>query len=203
MRRFFGTAVFAVALLMFSALPAGAVSSAQLKAKALSLSNFPTGWSVDNHQSSSAADKSACLKNLTVSGKHDAKVTVKFNQGTVPALKEDLETGPSAASRYREATAQLSNCKQISFTSDGQSASGTVGAMSFPTIGSQSAAYSVSISIQGVTAGLDIVAFKVGKYIGDVIYEDLGTPDLNQFQAFVTEAVNKIEGKPTTTPTTF
>jgi hypothetical protein len=75
--------------------------------------------------------------------------------------------------------------------------------MSFPTIGSQSAAYSVSISVQGVTAGLDIVAFKVGQYIGDVLYEDLGTPDLNQFKAFVTEAVNKIEGKPTTTPTTF
>ena len=95
MRRFFGSAVFAVALLIFSALPAGAVSSAQLKAKALSLSNFPTGWSIDNHKSSSGADESLCLKHLTVSVKHDAKVTVEFNQSTVPALKEDLETGPS------------------------------------------------------------------------------------------------------------
>jgi hypothetical protein len=47
------------------------------------------------------------------------------------------------------------------------------------------------------------VLFQTGKTIGEVTYEDFGTPDPAQLQAFVTEAVNKVAGKPTTTPTTF
>jgi hypothetical protein len=75
--------------------------------------------------------------------------------------------------------------------------------MSFPTVGDRSSAYAISLQIQGITAGVDVVVFQTGKIIGEVVYEDFGTPDPAQLQAFVTEAVNKVEGKPISTLTTF
>jgi hypothetical protein len=35
-----------------------------------------------------------------------------------------------------------------------------------------------------------------------VAYDDLSQPNVPQVKAFVTEAVNKLEGKPTVTPAT-
>ena len=75
--------------------------------------------------------------------------------------------------------------------------------MSFPTVGNRSSAYALSLQIQGITVGADVVVFQTGMVIGEVVHEDFGTPDAGPVQAFVTEAVNKVEGKPTTTPTTF
>jgi hypothetical protein len=202
MRRFVGTAVIAVALLMLGALPAGAVSSAQLKAKALSLSNFPTGWSVDN-SSSSGTSNISCLKGLQSSFKHEVKASVRSTDGNFPALQETIETGPGVSARLTKFEAALGSCTGISGTSGGQTITGSVGAMSFPTVGNRSSAYAITLQIQGITVGADVVVFQTGKVIGEVVYEDVGTPDAGQRQAFVTEAVNKVEDKPTTTPTTF
>ena len=75
--------------------------------------------------------------------------------------------------------------------------------MSFPALGYQSSAYALKLSADGVNAGADLVVFKVGKVYGAVDYVDIRTCDPDQAQAFVTEAVDKVEGKPTVTPTTF
>jgi len=48
--------------------------------------------------------------------------------------------------------------------------------------------------------GADVVLFKVGSIVGEVLFEEVGTPNVGQLQAFMTEAVNKIPGKPTITP---
>ena len=45
--------------------------------------------------------------------------------------------------------------------------------------------------------------FEDGQCAGAIGYEDIGQPDATQLQALVTEAINKIEGKSTTPPTTF
>ncbi len=49
----------------------------------------------------------------------------------------------------------------------------------------------------------DVVVFRAGQTFGVIEYEDIGTPDIGQAQTYVTEAVNKVEGKSTVTPTTF
>jgi hypothetical protein len=54
-----------------------------------------------------------------------------------------------------------------------------------------------------VNASQDIVIIDTGKDIVAVALGDVGTVDTDLLQGFVTEAINKIEGKPTTTPTTF
>ena len=203
MRRFVGAAAVAITLLVVAAFPAGALSPAQLQAKTLSISNFPTGWSVDN-SSSSGTSAISCLKGLQSSFKHEVKASVKYTDGNVPALQETIETGPGISARLTKFETALGSCKGISATtSEGHTITGSVGAMSFPTVGDRSSAYALSLQIQGITVGADVVVFQTGKVIGEVIYEDLGTPDAGQVQAFVSEAVNKVEGKPTTTLTTF
>jgi hypothetical protein len=46
-----------------------------------------------------------------------------------------------------------------------------------------------------------IWCFRVGSIVGAVGYGDIGQPDISQFGAFVTEAIDKIEGKPVPVPT--
>jgi hypothetical protein len=102
---------------------------------------LPAGWSIDNSNISGGATSSGCLKNLKVTGKHDVKVTVAFQDGSeVPAFKEDVETGPSAKKTYRKFTTALASCKRINFSYQGQAYNGTVGAMSYPKVGSKSTA---------------------------------------------------------------
>ena len=131
MRRFFGTAVLAIALLTVGVLQAGALAPAQLQAKTLSISNFPTGWSVDN-SSSSGTSAISCLKGLQSSFKHEVKSSVKYTDGNLPALQETIETGPGVLARLTKFEAALGSCKAISATtSEGHTITGSVGAMSF------------------------------------------------------------------------
>jgi hypothetical protein len=197
------TASLALLIAIAGAVPAGAVSKAQLRAKALSLSNFPIGWSVDSSTSGGAVSRPACLQGFTSSFPHEVKVTVAYTHGSSPALQETLESGPGIDARYAAFKKELDGCKEIRLTSGGQTISGTVGAMSFPPVGSRSSAWAMTLTTQGVTVGVDLVLFQAGPIIGDVVYEDPSTPDTVELQVFVTEAVNKIEGKGTIPPRTI
>ncbi len=182
--------------------PAGASNKSQLEARALSLSNFPTGWSVDN--APRPAEDQGCLSGLKKISKHETKVSVSFTDGGLPEVDEVLTSGPGSSPRYNELLHALSVCKKpYTVTSGTTTASVSVGAMSYPTVGKRSAAFALTLTVQGVQAGADLVLFQVGSVSGAVDYEDLGQPDIGEAQAFVTEAVDKVEGKPTTTPTTF
>jgi hypothetical protein len=194
--------VMSVGIVATTTVPSAAVTKSQVKAKTLSLSDMPTGWSVDN-SSSGGVTTSGCLHALKTSAKSVVRVSAAYDDGSTPAVQEVLEVGRGASARYREFNKELSGCKSISFTSNGQTISGTVGAMSFPEVGSRSTAFSITLTVQGINIGVDYVIFEVGQYAGAVGYEDIGQPDVTQVHEFVTEAINKIEGKPTTPPTTF
>lgn len=194
--------VFGVVALAATSAPAGAATKAQVKARTLSLSNMPTGWSVDNSANSSSGGI-PCLKPLKAPSRHEVKASVSYADGSLPALQEVVATGSGAAASYKALNKALAACKSFTSSSGGQKVTGSIGAMSFPSVGSHSTAYAIHISIQGVNAGVDVVLFEAGAYVGAVLYEDIGTPDASQAQAFVKEAVAKVEGKPAVTPTTF
>jgi hypothetical protein len=177
-----------------------AVSKGPLKSEALSISNFPAGWSVNN--TADTGDQ-GCVSALRNPGNHVTKVTVRFSDGNAPDLEEVLMSGSGASKTYAKLSKTLSRCKSYTATNSGQTATVHVGAMSFPQVGQASSAYSMTLTVQGVNLGADLILFRSGRTFGAVEYEDLGTPDINQAQAYVAEAVNKVEGKPTTTPTTF
>jgi hypothetical protein len=190
-------------LVGLASLPAEAAGApSQLKAKALHIGDMPAGWSVDNSSTSGGpSGLTGCLtkvKAFNHSVKGVSRVKVSYTDGQFPALSETLLTGKSAAKQYATYTNVMSSCRQVSLNSDGTQFSGSIGAMSFPSVGDGTHAYAISLSAKGYTFGFDLVLFKVGSVVGDVVYADLGSPDAATVQAFVTEAVNKIQGKPAT-----
>jgi hypothetical protein len=163
---------------------------------------MPTGWSVNNAANNSSGGI-PCLKPIKSPAKHEVKATVPYADGSLPAVQEVVAVGRGVAASYRELNRVLAKCKTFSYSSGGQKISGNIGAMSFPAFGAHSSAYAIGINVQGATAGADVVLFEAGPYVGALLYEDLGTPDPGRAQAFVKEAVAKVEGKPAVTPTTF
>ena len=192
--------VGALLILTFSAGVACAISKGQLKSEALSISNFPTGWSVNN--SADTGDQ-GCVSALRNPGKNVTKVTARFSDGNAPDVEEVLMAGTGAQHTYAKLSQTLSKCKSYTVTSGGQTATMHVGAMSFPQVGQGSTAYAFTVTVQGVNLGADVVLFRAGRTFGAIEYEDFGSPNTDQAEAYVTEAVNKVEGKPTVTPTTF
>jgi hypothetical protein len=186
--------------LMLPALGAGAVSKRQLESEALSVSNFPTGWSVVNGED---IGDQGCVSGLRNPGKHVTKVLARFEDGNAPDVEEVLLAGSGAVHTYTKLIQALNKCTTYTAKSGGQTATVHVGAMSFPQVGQSSSAYAFTLAVQGINLGADLVLFRVGQTFGAVEYEDIGTPDAGQAQAFITEAVNKVEGKPAVTPTTF
>jgi hypothetical protein len=178
----------------------GAVTKLQLESKALSISNFPTGWSVAK-SSSSGSDTGGCLAGVGRSlGRGDVTAKVAFHDGKAPGLGEGLSEGRDAKDDYARANSMIASCKNLSLTLDGTRVTGTIGSMSLPTLGSQTNAYAATLHVQGVNVGIDYVFFRVGPVVGIIAYEDLGQPVPSSVQAYFVEAVNKIEGKPTVTP---
>lgn len=185
-------------------LPADGLTQSQVKAKVLSLSNMPTGWSVDNSQSNGTSNLGGCLTKLQSLGKPAkgiSRAVVHYVDQTEPTFDETLESGKGAVARYDKYLHILKDCKTISFTSGTTPISGTVGAMSFPTVGDSSSAFALTVGADGVDVTADFVLFRVGQIDGDIGYEDY-SPDAATVQAFATEAIDKIEGKAATPPTT-
>jgi hypothetical protein len=189
---------FTAGICLGLAAPGSALTRDQLHSKLLSLSNLPTGWAVDTTSSSGGSVTAGCLAGLKrpPAQKGEFEVTVKYENGQIPLLNELLVAGPGSVASYNRVNHILAGCKRLSGTSGGQTITATVGAMSFPKVGTASAAYAVTASSEGISVGADFVVFRVGSIAGMIEYADLGQPDASQLRGFVTEAVNKVEGKP-------
>jgi hypothetical protein len=188
-----------------SAEPVGAITKSQLQAKTLSLSDLPTGWSVDNSSSGGgSANVTGCFRKLVALGpvpKGLTRARVEYVMKTLPQMDETLETGKGAPARYIKYRGILRNCKSVSYTaSDGTTVKGSVGAMSFPPLGDSSSAYAINLTASGVSLGIDVVLFRAGSITGQLLYFDF-SPDATVVQEYATAAVNKVEGKPVTIPT--
>jgi hypothetical protein len=198
-------AIIALGMAMAFSLPAGASSAqAQLRAKALTLSDMPSGWSVDNSSSGGLSNATGCLSKLQSQSKPSKGIVqakADYTDGNAPALEETLLAGSAAAKHYAALIKVLNSCKTVSFNASGTEVTGSAGAMSFPTVGTASSAYAFTFSAKGITLGLDVIVFRVGSIAGDLAYFDLGSPDADTVQAFATAAVDKIQGKPVTVPT--
>ena len=180
-------------LLIAGVIPAGAITKGQVQSKALSISDMPTGWSVNNSKSSGTSNCSGSNR----AAKHDVRVEVSYQNGNVPDMAEAIEGGPSAAAEYKAALKRLNKCTMLKVTSGGTTLSGGGGAMSFPaTAGAKTNAYAFHLTDKGVSIGFDLVLFQAGKYSGLVTVGDVGTPDTTLLQYFVSAAIDKAEGKP-------
>jgi len=167
-------------------------SMVNLSSMLLAVSNLPTGWSVDNSGPPTGIN---CVQNLFDPFHPSQKARVAFiESGSLPKLSETLVTFPSVASGFAEVKNALDNCKHVTISNGSQTAQATVGAMSFPAVGDSSAAYTETLTYEGVPAAQGIVIFRKGNVVGGVALGDIGNLDTGQFQQFVTAALAKITG---------
>jgi hypothetical protein len=195
---------FSVVLpLMLTPLQAGAATASQVKQKLLSVSDLPDGWSVQkgNSGGGSVSDLGGCFKGLSSRPQAVKGVTraeIGFVDGIFPAAAETLEEGKIAAARYTSFEHTLSKCSAVSVTANGIKVSGTVGALSVPTIGNASAAYAINFTASGETLGIDLILFKEGSTFGLLSYESLGSPTAAAAESLAAAAAEKAQGEPVT-----
>lgn len=192
-------AVAALALLMLPAIPASASS---ISSHLLTITDMPAGWSI-THPTGRKPASSGCLAAVSTHT-HDqaARATVAFAKGQLPVLAEALATGTAQQRAWTALERTLGGCRTFTATLTGSSASGSVGELSFPAVGTRSSAYAMRVRVKGVNVDYDIVLFQAHSYYGFVAYGDLGTPSVTMAEAFAKEAVAKAEGMPVTPPST-
>lgn len=162
----------------------------------LSISDFPTGWAIDNSPDTNDSSTPACLATLKTSFAPAKRASVAFQYGTsVPKLAQSIGTYPTSAAAtasFGRGSTILDGCTEISITSEGKTITGSIGALSFPTIGDQSKAWSLVFSTNGVTLGLDVVLLQKAAELEEVIIADLGTPSINGLTTYCAKAVAKM-----------
>ncbi len=167
---------------------------------------MPPGWRVDNSSSSGGLGGSRCLAGLTTTTHHTSQAAAEFEYGAgLPFVGETLGSGKQEVSDFAKVSARLAGCKTLKLTANGATYPGTIGALSFPTVGTKSSAYLITFAIKGVTAGIDLIVFTTASYVGTLTYGDVGTPDVSQVEAFASLALAKLRGSPLPslpTPTT-
>lgn len=188
------TLVAAVLLAVVYPTWASAVTKAptqkELRARLLTVSNLPIGWSVDNQPASGGETLFPCLASFEEpKDEHFVSVTTQFQDGPVPVFAERLtSSGSRVSGLFSSAVRALDRCRSV--TLNGQH--GSIGRMSFPLVGSASAAYAASFTYEGTPAGLDLIIFRLGIYEGLLVYVDAGTPKVGAVEALVDRAVAKI-----------
>ncbi len=207
MKRFstlsFVASIVLVSTLIAGGLPAGATSKAQkaqqkaqkqLKLRALSLVDMPTGWVA--RPLTSIGDTPSCLKDLKTTAAHVTRVEVSYIDTPLPAFDQVLESGSGAAARFAKFNHSLATCKRISFNEAGVTLHGTVKPLTFPAFGDTSSSYALSFKYQKSTIGLDVVLVKVGNYVTGISFEEFGVPDIAQVESLVATATAALQFNP-------
>jgi hypothetical protein len=173
-----------------------AVTDADLEAMLLVVSDLPTGWAVDNSPDESDSNAPSCLENAQVDEEEaSAQAEAEFaKDGNLPVLFEALSYGGENASKwFEQGKAAFDSCTDVSFTSDGEKVEGTIGAMSFPTVGDESAAYAMNFTVQGLRLSFPIVIARKGDILAIIGLGDLGSPDSQLLEDLATRALSKVD----------
>jgi len=178
----------------WAAVPSHKTKLPKLKPMLLTVEQMPTGWSQGG---SGTGGGIGCLthifepKGIRKTG--SASVTYAANAG-LPQVTEELATysGP-AKTAFQGIDATLRACKTVKGSSGGSKATGTVGEMSFPKMGDQSAAFEVQLTISGTSANQDVVIARKGSIILGLTDGTLGTPSLTEFEHFAQLALAKVK----------
>jgi hypothetical protein len=182
----------AVSVSLTLTLPAGALSKAELKAKALSLQDLPAGWTVDR-STSGGVTATGCLKPLGAVPKHANRVAVDYTDGQFPDLQETLVSGNGSVARLRTYRALLTKCTHVTLVAGGHTITATIRPISFGTGVAGSSTFTITFVVQGQEYGLEIVLLRIGSVVASVGYGNTGAPDPAQMKPFLFAAIVKIE----------
>ncbi len=171
------------------------VAVPSLDDKVLQLSDLPTGWAIDNSDDDDD-DTEGCASLSSNQKDSLAEKEVDFaDNGGLPQAGEDLGyfAEDKIVSEFKTGIAALDKCKSFTMKDDdGKKTVVSLGRMSFPATGDDSAAYTATATISGFNITLNIVAFRKGQYIALIEYGDLGNTDIDQLQDLVKKAEAKL-----------
>ncbi len=173
--------------------PAVAHTPSGLGSMLLRVGDMPTGWGVDHTSSSSASV--GCLQRLSAVGiKKTASATAKFAlHAGLPSFMEELATyGVPLSKVFDKGVAALDRCTTITGTSGGHKLTGTIGAMSLPRYGNQSAAWTITVTVGGLTAREDVIVVRKGAILAFFAEGNFGPVDITQFRMLVSKALAKL-----------
>jgi hypothetical protein len=169
------------------------MSSPRLGSMLLSVKEMPSGWSVD---SSIRGSGLGCLSSLMEPKGIDqtATATIHFDvKGGPPEVSERLATYSGLGRvAFTKIVAKLDSCRHFSGVADGEEYSASVGQMAFSRYGDQSAAFTSDLNVEGTTLGEDIIIVRKKSVLIGLSESDFGSPDVRQFQGFVSEAFAKV-----------
>jgi hypothetical protein len=169
---------------------AGSTASSQLHTKLLAISDLPAGWFTTSlRQGSAGSGAEGCTTSFI---KDDAFATIGFisDYDGLQLLDETLQSGPDAASLYSETMKRPHICNSPP--------GGTVvKAMSFPTMGIESSAYTLSASFAGEKLNADIVVFTQGPYVGSLALGARSQVDRALLQTLFTKAITQLSATAT------
>lgn len=166
-----------------------------LKAQLLTVAGLPSGWAVDNSSDSGNASTPSCLKSLKATMHSLNEAEADFVKGTDFPQFEQVAyfgTANTALQKFSAGVALVDACKDISLTTDGHKIKGSIGTMSFPSVGDRSHAWNLVLSAEGINVGFYVVYVQKGAELENLVYGDLGTPDLDEYTTLVNAAVAKM-----------
>jgi hypothetical protein len=200
------TIVITSPLATIGAVPAGASASPPLRSRLLTVADLPAGWTVTSKPHKAAAiSLPGCLPGAQKAGNDAGWITVEFTRNffyirNFYVISEGLKVGNIGVAAWDRGLRAIDHCHAITYQVQGKTVHGTITPLSVPRVGDRSAAYTLSLTIQGVHLQSDGVYFIAGRYFGYLSYENTGASDPTTLVAFADEAADKIEGKPAHPP---
>jgi hypothetical protein len=159
----------------------------------LSISDLPTGWAVNTNSASSSADPKSCYYNVLNQAPQLLYAKASFNESgnLIQSLIASYQSGPTAWNKIK---ANLDNCTSFSEQINGYTMTGTMVAVSFPSYGDQSAAYSARLDASGSTFVQAYVLIRKGNWIAVVALSDSANVETALLTSLVDKAVAKMPG---------
>ena len=172
--------------------PAVVTGASSVRPYLLAITDVPTGWVASNP--TSTGHGMSCgghpVVPTTING---TKATALFKRRRgVRGLTELLVYTRNPAAAFEEIQARLNGCSSFTDTSKVATGYGTIGSMSLPPAGDQSATWLATIRISGISGAYGFDLVRKGNYVMYLGLGGIGPLDTSTLEAFVDKAVARV-----------
>lgn len=189
-------AVIAIAgSVLAGAVPAGASS---LSSHLLSQTEMPAGWtSLGNPHE--VAFTGTCLGTARSILKQKDWAKVGYTERT--ASVDEFVAGSAGSDGWKALRSDLARCRTFALRLDTKTLSGSISRLPFPAVGTESAAYKLTLRANAIFALVhDVVLFRTRSYYGVLAFNRVGTPDVTTVRSIAKLAVAKAAGQTSPNP---
>jgi hypothetical protein len=168
-----------------------------LAAELLSTADLPAGWSVDATRGTGAANRGCLRVASAVTPQREAGASFVDGASGLPLFTESLGWfAGDAHAAFASAKQALDGCHTVSLSAGGETLSGVVTGLPFPSFADESAAFRVSVSANGsggaAVLGLELVLARKGSTLISTALIDAGVPDAITLSELTAKAIAKV-----------